>query len=734
MKKIIFIFLLGLACNAFAQKTIENPSFEVAKSGIRHVSKIEIYKNETRIHIHDKFMPNWWDMFKNDVFIQYNNGDDKAYLKSIIGHDLGTRIFMPKSGEKTIVLVFPPISNNVKKIDFNNEIFGISLVETDKKLNKTKKVPKSVVKWIDDELTKVATKPIENYNSPKFFNKSTARLIGYIKGYDVRLGFKTGIMYMGNPITNESYPIVVQVHSDGRFEADIPLNNPLYTYVVFEKRIINLYLEPEQTLAMILDFDEFLLADRFRYKRHKFKNIVFKGDLAQINKDLMGFDFKEFDYKSFMKKVKKLSPEEFKKEEKHAYQKNQEALSKYLANNITDKAKVLLINTVDLDYAIHLFDFVKRRNYEAKKDTINRVLKIPVKKEYYDFLKEIPLNDQSLLALDKFSAFVNRFEFCKPISIYPKGNKTGIKPEKTLLEYFEEANIKISENDKELMALQKNRSYKSYKEYQEQLKLFSEDYRNGLKAYNKKYIQPLVDAQSKPQKTAMEKWRLRDSVVSNVFNLKKNLVHDVAKIRALDFDIQRSNSNDAHEYWETLKKEITHPFLKEEGDRIVNKKFPIVSTNNNTLDGNTNTASIQAKTTKLPEGKATDIFRKIVDPFKGKILFIDFWATSCAPCVGGIKRMKDTRKEYEDNKDFDFIFITDERSSPMGRYTKFVKEQELKNIYRLSLDDYNYLRQLFRFNGIPRYVVIDKKGDVINDKFPMYNFDHLLDGILEKHK
>ena len=58
--------------------------------------------------------------------------------------------------------------------------------------------------------------------------------------------------------------------------------------------------------------------------------------------------------------------------------------------------------------------------------------------------------------------------------------------------------------------------------------------------------------------------------------------------------------------------------------------------------------------------------------------------------------MKKTRKEYEGNKEFDFVFITEQRSSPEKRYDNFVKQQELKNTYRLSTDDYNYLRQLFK--------------------------------------
>ena len=54
--------------------------------------------------------------------------------------------------------------------------------------------------------------------------------------------------------------------------------------------------------------------------------------------------------------------------------------------------------------------------------------------------------------------------------------------------------------------------------------------------------------------------------------------------------------------------------------------------------------------------------------------------------------------------------------------------------YRITTDEFNYLRQLFKFNGIPHYGVMDKKGDVIDDDFSMYRFKNLLDDILKNHK
>lgn len=735
-KTIIIIFLVLLGFKTFAQRIIENPAFEVSNSGIRHISKIELNKDATRIHIHNKFIPGWWVSFEKDIFIQLDNGT-KINIVDVDGAKFDEKITMPESGEKTIVLVFPPINEEVKKIDYNNTIFGISLLEGAIKNNKSKKIPQDVSKWIDSELKKSTNKPLANFNSKEFFNKTTGRLIGYIKGYDVRLGFKTGIMYTHNDITREDYPVVIEIHPDGRFEADIPLTNASYSYAVFKSKPVKFYLEPQQTLAMILDWDEFLYADRMRKSLHNFKNITFKGPLAKINEDLMNFSEKSFDYKSFSEKMKTITPQAFKDEETIEYKNNLENLDAYLKNNsISDKAKVLLKNQIDLEHANRLFDFVSDRDYHAKQDTTNLVLKIPVENHYFDFLQNFNLNDQSLLVSKEFSTFVNRFEFAQPISIYPKTNSSSFTAEKTFEQYLEDEKIVISENDKTLNNSMKTKVFKSAAEVMEFQKQFSETFMNTLKAYSKKYVEPFINNTPKTEIVTMDKWQLRDSVVKNVFHLDKNLVYEIIKIRAIDYDIKRSDSENAHAYWNELQKDITHPFLKIEGERIVNKQFPISAIQNNLLADNSNRKLIinaTAISNQLPEGKATNIFKDIVKKHKGKILFIDFWATTCGPCVATIKQMKEKRKEHKDNENFEFVFITDESLSPLEPYNKFVKEQELEKIYRLPSDDYNYLRQLFKFNGIPHYIVVDKKGEVINDDFPMYSFNRLLNGILEKY-
>lgn len=739
-KKLIFLLAVLFCTTSFAQRIIENPSFEITNSGIYHISKIECSKDATRVHIHNTFIPKWWISYEKDIFIQLDNGT-KINIIDVEGAKFDEKITMPESGEYDVVLLFPPIPDEVKKLDYNNQIFSVSLVEGAVKNNNSEEVPQVIIKWIDNELKKVTKKPLANFNSKEFFNKSGGRLIGYIKGYDSRLGFTNGIIYAENELTRENYPVVIEIHPDGRFEGDVPLTNPSNTYIVFNKKPVKFYLEPQQTLAMILDWDEFLYADRMRNAPHNFQKIIFKGSLAKINEELMNYNQRAFDYKSFSKKKSTIAPVAFKEEEAIEYKKNLTNLDNYLKNKpISDKAKILLKNQIDLEHANHLFDFVMDRKYQIKQDSTNLILKIPVENNYFDFLQNFNLNDQSLLVAREFSTFVNRFEYSQPISIYPKPNPvnyTSFTPEKTLEQYLEEEKITITEKDKSLNEGMKNRTFKSVKELRDYQNQYSDTFKKASEAYSKKYVEPFINTAKKAEIVTMDKWKLRDSVVKNVFHLDKNLVYEIIKVRAIDFDIKRSNTENAHTYWKELKKDITHPFLQEEGLRIVNKQFPLNTIQNNPLIENSNqklAINAIAETNKLPEGKEAEIFKNIIKPYKGKILFVDFWATTCGPCVAGIKSMKETRKEYKDNKDFEFVFITDEAQSPIDSYNKFVKEQELENIHRVTTDDYNYLRQLFRFNGIPRYVVIDKKGDIINDKFEMHNFNHLINGILEKYK
>lgn len=721
MKKALLL-LMALTfhfCGLFAKsKVIVNPSYEVKSSGITNVIKIELSDTATRLTLHNTFIPGWWIDFSKKEMIKDSETGKTYQVTGIEGAEFGEKIVMPASGDSTIVLIFPPLENSVKKIDYNTSIYGISLNKNDAE-NKSKSiVPNEVAKWLKSELAKVPRSTPIDFHSEQFLNTKIGRLVGYIKGYDIRLGFTTGIIYANNSISREDFPIVIHIHPDGRFEANIPMISPMYTNLTINDKWLPFYLEPGQTLSMILDWEEFLKADRLRNIRYKFKNIVYQGPLTKVNNDLAGFSSKQFNYNEFLVKVKTLTPEKFKQDQKGELKANREKVEHYIKNNtLTPQASAILSNQVLLEHATHMFDFVSRRKYLSRKDTTNKTLRIPAPISYYDFLKQIPLNDKSLLATNEFSAFVNRLEYCTPLFSVDRRNSCRIIPEKTFMVYLQEEGVSITADEKELLELL-NKKEKTSEEIallkgkKEQLIAFNTKYKKEQAAYKLKYIVPVQNAAW--LKATIDNWKDKDSILINKLGLKPDFVYEVIKVRSLKFQFKHFKQEAANTLWDNLKKGISNTFVIETGDRIFNDAFP----------------GEDKKAYELPKGFATDIFRKIIDPFKGKILFVDFWATSCGPCVGGIKTMKPIREKYKNNPDFDFIFITNKRESPEGRYNKFVEEQGMKNTFRLSKDEYNYLRQLFKFNGIPRYVVIDKQGKILNDNFAMWNFEWELPRLL----
>ena len=119
----------------------------------------------------------------------------------------------------------------------------------------------------------------------------------------------------------------------------------------------------------------------------------------------------------------------------------------------------------------------------------------------------------------------------------------------------------------------------------------------------------------------------------------------------------------------------------------------------------------------LPEGEATDIFRKLVEPFRGKWVYIDFWATSCGPCRSGIESSADVRKKLAGRDDIELVFITGDRSSPQEAYREYVDENlEGEVSYLLPKAQYVQLSTLFKFSAIPHNELVDPDGRIVCGK------------------
>ena len=119
----------------------------------------------------------------------------------------------------------------------------------------------------------------------------------------------------------------------------------------------------------------------------------------------------------------------------------------------------------------------------------------------------------------------------------------------------------------------------------------------------------------------------------------------------------------------------------------------------------------------LPEGEATDIFRKLIEPFYGKWVYIDFWSTSCGPCRAGIEDSADVRKKIAGRDDIKLVFITGDKSTRPSAYQEYVaKNLDGEVSYLIPETQYMLLSTLFNFNGIPHNELVDPDGRIVCGK------------------
>lgn len=741
---LIFFLALSLGNSQTAVQFIDDPAYEVTTSGITYISRIERTPEETRVTIHSKFIPGWWVNFTKDTYLRDVATGEKYKIKEVIGAEFDEKLWTPESGEQFTELIFEPLPLSTEKIDYvdgESTIYNVSLTESASETSN--EVPVEVMNWLEEELAK-SDPALESFDPDTFFSRKMGRVVGYIKGYDPRLGFETGMIYIGNELTREEYPTVIEIAPDGRFEVEVPLVQPVETYIVINKEGFNFYLEPGTTLGLVLDWEEFLLADRYRDRRYELENLEYYGPLAQINEELSQFDINRAkynnrkEYEEYLKMTTTIEPLVFKDSLIAIYKNNRDRLNQYiLEKNISTKAQELLQADVKMITSTNLLDFVSDRASEKRKGSTLLVLNTKIPDSFYEDMQDLlPVNDPAALATNQFKILINRLEYADPLQEVDRNSSRAKyrQSEKSLQEYFEEEGILLEDKFKELLKpLTEDEASKLDALERRQLSdEFNEKYFVELQNFSKKYTEPLPKDKAPIE---LEKWKQKDSLLFNIFGIEKGLASDIIKVRSLKFWFDFWGKETSELVWTNLKKDIGNPFLRAEGQRMYDQTYPQVSDNEELVDGDLPASEIfKENTLVLPEGKGTAAFRKITDSFKGKILFVDFWATSCGPCVATIKHMKETRKKFKDNPDFEFVFITDESQSPQKTYDKFIADQELENVYRVDQSTYHRFRDLFSFNGIPQYIVLDKAGNVVDADFQMYAFDFELPKILKKYK
>lgn len=107
-----------------------------------------------------------------------------------------------------------------------------------------------------------------------------------------------------------------------------------------------------------------------------------------------------------------------------------------------------------------------------------------------------------------------------------------------------------------------------------------------------------------------------------------------------------------------------------------------------------------------------------ISDFKGKLVYIDVWATWCAPCRAEIPFLKKAEEKYK-GKNIEFVSISIDSKKDYDKWKKFVSDKNLGGVQLIAEKDWNSdLVKELKISGIPRFVLVDVEGNIMMPDAP----------------
>jgi len=106
-------------------------------------------------------------------------------------------------------------------------------------------------------------------------------------------------------------------------------------------------------------------------------------------------------------------------------------------------------------------------------------------------------------------------------------------------------------------------------------------------------------------------------------------------------------------------------------------------------------------------------FSDIINKHKGKVIYIDFWATWCAPCMDEMPASINLKKKYQ-NKNITFLYLSMDKNISSWKST--VSRLGLNSVDNFVVVDgaKSKLAMQLNISSIPHYLIIGKDGRIIN--------------------
>ncbi|MEN7549137.1 TlpA disulfide reductase family protein [Rapidithrix thailandica] len=137
--------------------------------------------------------------------------------------------------------------------------------------------------------------------------------------------------------------------------------------------------------------------------------------------------------------------------------------------------------------------------------------------------------------------------------------------------------------------------------------------------------------------------------------------------------------------------------------------------------------SVYEKWLKLAKGQVAPGFAyKDIDgneialsDFKGKVVYVDVWATWCGPCRGEIPHAKKLKEHYKGNEDVIFLYVSVDTDIQAWEKMLANDKDFADAVHVVSESGWDTkVTKDYMIKGIPRYILVDRNGNIGNAQAP----------------